>query len=88
MPPPSTREIPEALAAPALRGSAQVVWGNSNWSTQIFGITPDYLDVRQWALAAGRSFEPSEMAGAAKVCLIGQTVARAAVRRRPTRSAR
>jgi len=41
------REIPEALAAPALRGSAQVVWGNANWSTQIYGITPEYLDVRQ-----------------------------------------
>jgi putative ABC transport system permease protein len=70
------REIPEALAAPALRGSAQVIWGNSNWSTQIFGVTPEYLDVRQWPLASGRSFEPAEMAAAAKVCLIGATVAR------------
>lgn len=70
------REIPEALAAPALRGSAQVIWGNTNWSTVIFGVTPEYLDVRQWPLAAGRSFEPAEMAGGAKVCLIGATVAR------------
>jgi putative ABC transport system permease protein len=70
------REIPEALAAPALRGSAQVVYGNANWSTQMFGTTPDYLEVRQWPLAAGRTFEPAEMAGAAKVCLIGATVAR------------
>ena len=52
------REIPEALAAPALRGSAQVIWGNSNWSTQIYGVTPEYLDVRQWPLASGRPFEP------------------------------
>jgi putative ABC transport system permease protein len=70
------REIPEALAAPALRGSAQVIWGNANWSTQIYGITPEYLDVRQWPLAAGRSFEPAEVASAGKVCLIGSTVAR------------
>ena len=70
------REIPEALAAPALRGSAQVIWGNSNWSTQIYGTTPEYLDVRQWALASGRAFEAGEMAGAAKVCLIGATVAK------------
>ena len=69
------RDIPEALAAPALRGAAQVVWGNANWSTQIFGVTPEYLDVRQWPLAAGRSFEPAEMAGASKVCMIGATVA-------------
>jgi putative ABC transport system permease protein len=70
------REIPEALAAPALRGSAQVVYGNANWSTQMFGTTPEYLEVRQWPLVAGRSFEPAEMAGAAKVALIGATVAR------------
>ena len=70
------REIPEALAAPALRGSAQVVWGNANWSTQIYGVTPEYLDVRQWPLAAGRPFEPAEIAAAGKVCLIGATVAK------------
>jgi len=70
------REIPEALAAPALRGNAQVVWGNSNWSTQVFGVTPEYLDVRQWPLASGRTFEAGEMAGAAKVALIGATVAK------------
>ncbi len=70
------REIPQAIAAPALRGSAQIIWGNSNWSTQIYGVTPEYLDVRQWPLASGRTFEPSEMQGAGKVCLIGSTVAR------------
>jgi putative ABC transport system permease protein len=70
------REIPEAIAAPALRGSAQVIWGNSNWSTQIYGTTPEYLDVRQWLLVSGRTFEPAEMAGAAKVALIGATVAK------------
>ena len=70
------REIPEALAAPALRGGAQVIYGNTNWSTQVFGTTPDYLEVRQWPLASGRNFEPAEMAGAGKVCLIGATVAR------------
>jgi putative ABC transport system permease protein len=70
------REIPEALAAPALRGGAQVVWGNANWSTQIYGTTPEYLLVREWQLAAGRPFEPSETSGAGKVCLIGSTVAR------------
>ena len=70
------REIPDALAAPALRGNAQVIWGNANWSTQIYGITPHYLDVRQWPLAAGRVFEPAEVVSAAKVCLIGTTVAR------------
>jgi len=70
------REIPEALAAPALRGGAQVIWGNANWSTQIYGTTPEYLEAREWPIAAGRGFEPSEVSGAGKVCLIGATVAR------------
>ncbi len=70
------REIPDALAAPALRGSAQVIWGNANWSTQVYGVMPEYLDARQWPLASGRVFEPAEMSAAGKVCLIGATVAR------------
>ena len=70
------REIPETLAAPALRGTAQTIWGNTNWSTVIFGVTPDYLEVREWNLVAGRAFDATDMAGATKVCLVGQTVAR------------
>jgi putative ABC transport system permease protein len=70
------REIQEARAAPALRGGAQVIWGNTNWATQIYGTTPDYLDVRQWSLASGRIFEPAEMSGAGKVCVVGQSVVR------------
>ena len=70
------REIPETMAAPALRGTAQLIWGNQNWSTVIFGVTPEYIDVRQWEIAAGRIFDASDLAGATKVCLVGQTVAR------------
>jgi putative ABC transport system permease protein len=71
------REVPEVEAvAPTYRGSAQVVFGNANWATQVFGITPDYFTVRNWTLESGRMFEPAEMSGAGKVALIGQTVAR------------
>jgi putative ABC transport system permease protein len=59
-----------------LRGTAQLVWGNQNWSTVIFGVTPDYFEVRQWTFAAGGPFELADIAGATKVCLLGQTVAR------------
>ncbi|MFM9881055.1 MAG: ABC transporter permease [Burkholderiaceae bacterium] len=70
------REVAEVqVAAPSSRTSAQVVAGNTNWSTQIFGTTNDYLEAREWPLASGRSFESAEMQGSAKVALIGQTVA-------------
>ncbi|HWP11674.1 MAG TPA: ABC transporter permease [Ramlibacter sp.] len=70
------REIPEVqVAAPSLRTGAQVVVGNTNWSTSIFGTTNDYVEARDWPLASGRLFEAAEIQGSAKVAIIGQTVA-------------
>ncbi len=71
------RELPEyvAAAAPVLRGSGQIVAGGANWSTSFYGVTPEYFEVRDWGLAEGRFFEAAELNGAAKVALIGKTVA-------------
>jgi putative ABC transport system permease protein len=70
-------EVPEVLAtAPSMRLGMQVVVGNANWATQVQGSSADYLVVRDWPLADGRNFDPSEESGAAKVALVGQTVAR------------
>ncbi|MBX3611092.1 MAG: ABC transporter permease [Hydrogenophaga sp.] len=70
-------EIPEVqVAAPSSRSSGQIVGGGSNWATQIFGTTNDYLIARDWPIASGRGFEAAEVQGSAKVALIGQTVAR------------
>ena len=70
------KEVPEVqIAAPSLRGAGQIVASGANWSTSFFGITNDYLESRDWPLAAGRTFEAAELAGSAKVVLIGQTVA-------------
>jgi putative ABC transport system permease protein len=71
------REIDEIqAAAPTLRGTGQVIVGNANWSTSFYGTTPEYLDVREWPIIEGRNFEATEMNGAGKVALIGQTVAK------------
>jgi len=71
------REVPEVqVAAPSSRTGAQVVAGNTNWSTSIFGSTNDYLEAREWALADGRAFDAADIQGSAKVAIIGQTVAR------------
>jgi putative ABC transport system permease protein len=63
------------VAAPAVRGTGQVVAGGANWSTQFFGTTNDYLVARDWPLASGRAFEDGEIASAGKVALIGLTTA-------------
>ncbi|UKJ76821.1 ABC transporter permease [Azospirillum brasilense] len=70
------RDIPEILmAAPGVRGSAQVIYGNLNWSTVIVGSTPDFLTARGWGVVQGRPFEQADLDRAAKVALLGQTVA-------------
>ncbi len=69
-------EVPEvAAAAPSLRTGAQVVSGNLNWAAPVFGTTPEFLEVRDWPLAAGRNLEHAEVSGAGKVALLGATVA-------------
>jgi len=70
-------EIPEVqVAAPTSRTSGQLVYGNTNWSSTVFGVNNDYLEARDWPLAAGRLFDAGELAGSAKVAWIGSTVAR------------
>ncbi|ANA39466.1 MULTISPECIES: ABC transporter permease [Geobacter] len=69
-------ELPSVLrAAPTVRGTAQVVAGNMNWSTMIMGVTPEFLQVREWQVVSGRELSPSDIEGASKNCILGQTVA-------------
>ena len=69
------REVPEVqVAAPSMRGSGQVIFGNSNWFTTFYGINNDYFEAREWPLATGRDFEGPELSGAGKVAIIGQSV--------------
>ena len=63
------------VAAPSMRGTAQVVYGNLNWSTVIQGVTADYAEARDWSLVAGRGVNPEDVDGAVKVAVLGQTTA-------------
>lgn len=63
-----------AYAAPLLPGTAQVVYGNMNWSTIVTGTTPSFFDLREWPVASGMAFTQKDVDGAAKVALLGKTV--------------
>ena len=63
-------------AAGMVSGSAPIVVGNSNWTTSVTGVNADYLDVRDWPLADGRSFTEAELRSGAKVVILGATTAR------------
>ncbi len=62
-----------ALAAPLVRGSAQVVYGNNNWATIIYGVTPDYLTIRDLSVADGAEFTQQDIESANKVAVLGRT---------------
>jgi putative ABC transport system permease protein len=64
-----------AAVAPSSPGTAQLVYGPNNWSTQVIGTTPSYLAVRDWRLASGIPFTDSDIRSATRVALLGQTVA-------------
>jgi putative ABC transport system permease protein len=61
-------------SAPVLQGVTQVVYGNQNWSTVTYATTPEALLIRDWPVIRGRTMIQSDVEGAAKVCLLGQTV--------------
>ena len=69
------RECPSVkAAAPGSQASAQVVFGNDNWSTTINGTEPQYFDIRSWPMAEGSSFSQDDVSMAANVAVIGETV--------------
>jgi putative ABC transport system permease protein len=72
-----TREIRAvAYATPVLRRQEQVVAGNLNWGTLAQGVAPDYQQIREWEIADGRFIHEGDVDSAAKVAVLGQTVAR------------
>ncbi|MCU0953797.1 MAG: ABC transporter permease [Hyphomicrobium sp.] len=56
--------------------SAAVVRGNLNWTTSVSGVHADYAFVRDWPVAEGRDLNAQDVRTAARVALIGATVAR------------
>ena len=63
------------VAAPMVRGGVQVIAGNANWSTGLVGVTPGFLEARDWQTVVGRPLTQDDVDGATKVALLGQTVA-------------
>jgi macrolide transport system ATP-binding/permease protein len=59
-----------------IRQRGQVQYRDRNWSTEIYGASPEYPAITNWTIAAGRGFTGEDDAGAALVALIGQSVYR------------
>ncbi len=71
------RDIPGVtVTAPSVRWGLQIVAGNQNWGSVLFGITPDYMEARDWSITQGRGLSDEDVAQANKVVVLGQTVVR------------
>ena len=64
-----------SAVAPGSMQAEQVVFGANNWSTSVLGTDPEYLQIRDWPLASGSNFSATDMRSAARVAILGQTVA-------------
>ncbi|MEO8191928.1 MAG: ABC transporter permease [Acidobacteriota bacterium] len=65
-----------AYVSPAARSSGQVVFGNLNWGASVQGVGVDWPFIRSWNVDKGSFFGDSEVKSAAKVVVLGATVAR------------
>lgn len=64
----------EAVAA-VVNSSGTVIYGNTNWSTSVTGGNISYTTVHDWSVAKGRDLNDSDIRQAAKVAIVGQTIA-------------
>jgi putative ABC transport system permease protein len=63
-----------AYLTPQVRTSGQLVASNMNWRTSIYGVYPDYFDIRNLKIEDGNGFTMNDDKSATKVCVVGQTV--------------
>jgi len=70
------REVPAVgKATPIVQAQGQFVFGNQNWSSRVEGSNETYLDIRGWKIAQGEFFTESDVRTAARVVVLGKTIA-------------
>lgn len=63
-----------AAISPSVNTGGQLVNGNNNYPSTIYGIAPDYLEIRKLKVKEGAMFTEHDIKSAAKVCVLGKTV--------------
>lgn len=61
--------------SPMVRSGGQCIYRENDWATQIQGVNVQYPEVRSWAVASGDFFSEADIKSAARVCVLGKTVA-------------
>ena len=60
--------------SPEVTASGQVIFGNNNTNTTIYGESAEYLDIKLWSVEKGDCFTEEDIRKAAKVCIVGTTI--------------
>ena len=63
-----------AATSPSVNSSGQAIYGANNAPTTVYGISPDYMEIRRYEVEDGDMFSDQDVQTAAKVCVIGKTV--------------
>ncbi len=63
-----------SAVSPVVNSSGQVVFGSNNKPSTVYGVNPDYLEIRRFSVEDGDMFTEQDIQSAAKVCVIGKTV--------------
>ncbi|HEY6122795.1 MAG TPA: ABC transporter permease [Pyrinomonadaceae bacterium] len=70
------REVPSvSMVTPSVNARSQLVFGNMNWNTSVTGVSEQYPEIRKWAVQSGEFFTEGDVRSAARVIVIGQTIA-------------
>ena len=70
------REVPSvSMVTPAINARSQLVSGNMNWNTSVQGVSEQYPEIRKWSVQNGTFFTDSDVRTAARVIVIGQSIA-------------
>lgn len=64
-----------SFVAPSVSKQYQLVYGNKNWFTNVLGVTPEYLDVRNFAIETGTFFTSKDLDTRTRVAILGKTTA-------------
>ena len=63
-----------SATSPSVNSSGQAIYGANNAPTTVYGISPDYMEIRRYEVEDGDMFSDQDVQTAAKVCVIGKAV--------------
>lgn len=63
-----------SACSPSVSSGGQTIYGANNYPTTVYGVNPDYLEIRKYSVAGGEMFSDQDILSSAKVCVIGKTI--------------